>query len=118
MILTCRPRCRICFTSKRPVAPHAFVVEAVRRGDRGCRQRLQRLRSQLEFFSAGRELAVSTGDRAGRADAATGRHFEIAGIDALLVVSEFGTVQCPNNVRMSIENRQRESEREPYQPRN
>jgi hypothetical protein len=60
------------------------VETALRRNGRGGQQ-VQRLLAQPQLPSAGGEDAIGVRDGAGGADAAAGRHFEVARIDALLV---------------------------------
>ena len=50
---------------------------------------------QSQLASAGRKHAVGVRDRACRADAAAGRHFEVARVDALPIVGQLGPFERP-----------------------
>src|SRR5207344_2198781 len=70
------------------LALHTLVVKTVGGGNRRRHESLQGVLTKSQFTAASREDAVGARDGPGGANTSTCRHFEVARVNALLVVSQ------------------------------
>jgi hypothetical protein len=77
-----------------------------------------RFHAWSEFASSRGKDAISVRDRPCGPDGTTGRHFEVARVDALLIMEKRSARvrdECPVDVRTAIDRVQRQSQREAHQ---